>query len=283
VNAATLGQFHTDMRLAALSPATISARLDTVGRLAAWLEPASLLAARAEQLAEYERRFAGLAPASVDVYVRHVQAFYRWAAARRLVDDDPSRAMIRPQLRRGRPHPTSVDELRVIFGCARGPLRIAYTLAAFAGLRCGEICRLRHEHLSVTDGCAVADVLGKGGRARVVPLLEPVVAEVGPGRGWVITRHGAGYRPQQLSLDSHVFLRSIGVATTLHSMRHAFATATYRSTRDLLLVQRLLGHESVATTQIYAEPDTADAYRRLAPVAASAGAILRRPRLAAAS
>ncbi|MBO0866439.1 MAG: site-specific integrase, partial [Mycobacterium sp.] len=155
----------------------------------------------------------------------------------------------------------------------------------FAGLRCGEICRLRREDVYLDAACPTADVVGKGGKLRTVPLVAPVVTELratGLARtGWLITRGGEQYPSAQLSIDSHHHLRSLGIATTLHSMRHAFATTTYQSTRDLLLLKDLLGHESVATTQIYAQPDMDAVHDRLAGVADTASSLLGPRRLRA--
>lgn len=287
MNADILREFSTDMQLAALREATVHARLAVLVRLAQWLAPVLLIDADQDALAAFERQFANLAPASIDIYVRHVQAFFRWALAKRYITVDPSVAMIRPQrVNRGRPHPTPVDDLRIVFACTRGALRTAYVLAAFAGLRCGEICRLRREHVDLDSACPTADIDGKGGKPRTVPLLAPVVTELlstgMPRTGWVITRSaGRHYPPAQLSIDSHHHLRGLGIATTLHSMRHAFATTTYQSTRDLLLVKELLGHENVSSTQIYAAPDMAGVHVRLAAVADTASSLLGPRRLRA--
>lgn len=280
--------FTRDMRLRGLSPVTITDRLEMVGRLGRWLEPTPLLDATSYDLARWQRQFAGLAPASVDIYVRHVQAFYRWAHERRLIAEDPALELIRPKLHRGRPHPTPAAQLRMIFACTSGPLRVAYALAAFAGARCGEIARLDAADLDLTPCRATALLTGKGGKDRVVPLLAPVVAELLtyglPRSGAILRHHGVlPYTPDNLSHASHRHLQRLRVGTTLHSMRHAFATDTFRSTRDLLLVAELLGHASVATTQIYAAPDMDDLHARLAAVAATAAGMLTPRKLRAVS
>ncbi len=278
MNDSTLRDFAADMRLASLSPVTIEDRLALIHRLADYLLPVALIAATAEQLAQFQRQFAPLAPASVDIYVRHIQAFYRWARIRNLITVDPATELIRPKVRRGRPHPTSLSDLRTVFACTSGPLRIAYILATFAGLRRGEICRLQRADIDMTAPLVTARLDGKGGKERTVPLVAPIVAELlnygMPPRGWIVTLHGAPYELERMSIDSGRHLRSIGVQSTLHSMRHAFATTAYRTSHDLLLVAELLGHESVATTQIYAAPDMADAHARLFGVSALATDVL---------
>lgn len=261
MNHDVLNSLTADMKLADRSPVTIEDRIEVLDRLSIWLE-VPLIDATADQLRDYQDRFKHLAPASIDIYTRHIQAFYRWALGRGLIAADPSVDLIRPRLRKGRPHPTTVADLRIIFTCTSGALRIVYALAVFAGLRRGEICRLHRRDLDFgVNASAVVD--GKGGKERVVPLLPPLISELAGTTGWVVTRNGLPYPVEQLSVDSGRHLRRLGIDTTLHSMRHTFATTAYRQTHDLLLVQRLLGHESVSSTQIYAEPDMSDAHARL--------------------
>lgn len=283
-----ISDFRGDMRLRGLSEVTIRDRIELVRRLAAWLHPAGLLDASEDELVRWQRQvFGPLAPASRDIYGRHVIAFYRWAWQRHLIDADPSDALVRTKVRRGRPHPVPPDLLRAVFACTTGPLRIAYLLAAFASARCGEIARLSVNDLDLTPCAATVTLDGKGGKVRTVPLLAPVVAELLdygiPRAGAVLLRAGIPYTPEQLSSDSHNHLRRLGFPTTLHSFRHTFATMTLRSTHDLMLVKELLGHESVATTQIYTEPDMADLHARLAAVADLARSVTGPRRLRAVS
>ena len=71
-----------------------------------------------------------------------------------------------------------------------------------------------------------------------------------------------------------------GVDTTLHSLRHSFATWAARTTRDPLLVRDLLGHSSVATTEIYMASAATEAQSRLTELSALAGDVLGSARLA---
>jgi integrase/recombinase XerC len=302
-----LDAFELHMRTAKLRPDTITKRLEVVRRLAAFLEirrapsdfavgndpPAgknataesdsefgtrvpNLLSANADDLAAFQGTFAGLAPASVDIYSRHVRAFYKWALDYGHVEHNLCTRMVDVKVRKGLPHPTGADDLRVIFACTRRPLRTAYVLAAFAGLRCGEICRLRWEDLTLAGATPRAFIHGKGGRERITPLLPPVVDELqqvglAPRGPVVVSAAGRPYSvPNRLSIASSKHLTELGVATTLHSLRHYFGTATYRATKDVLLTRDLLGHESVATTEIYMQTSMDGAHERLAAVSGDA-------------
>ena len=90
---------------------------------------------------------------------------------------------------------------------------------------------------------------GKGGHVRLVPV-PPRAAQLLAGYSWP-----APMRPDLIGDRVSGALRSCGVDGTCHRLRHTYATELVRAGVDVLLVQRLLGHASVATTQIYADVD----------------------------
>jgi integrase len=276
--------FELHMRTAKMSPETIKKRLEILRRLEAVLEyddysPKPLIEATPDDLAAFQGTFADLAPASMDIYTRHVMAFYAWAVKFGHIETDPCSRLVSVRVRKGLPHPTSASDVRLIFACTRRPLRTAYVLAAYGGLRCGEVCRLRWEELNLAGAVPSAFVHGKGGKERVVPLLPAVVDElqqIGPApKGYVLlTASGRPYQPSRLSVASSKHLRELHVASTLHSLRHYYATAAYQATRDILLVRDLIGHESVGTTQIYTRSSLDGAHARLDALAHDASGML---------
>lgn len=278
-----MDNFIAYMRNKKLSEITIHDRLEFLRRLRKYLGNECLLSATPNTLAEFQSTYAHLRPASVDIYTRHVRAFYHWARRTSLILVDPAEDLPLPRIPKPVPHPTSFDDLRVILACAPKQLRTAYVLAAFAGLRCGEICRLTWRDITRDSGVPIALIHGKGGKERYVPLLAPVVAEIGFGRTWVLTNNGVAMRSRLLSVHSTRFLQEIGIATTLHSMRATFATHTLRITKDPLLVRDLLGHDDLKTTQIYTLTDMNDVHGRLAEFAQLADGIIGPRQLAAVS
>jgi integrase len=276
-------EFIRDMRLANRSKATIDKRVEVVERLRKHLDDsADLLTVTADEVEDFQATFSGLAPASVDVYTRHLQAFFAWAQARGHRPDDPSAQLIRPRLPKGRPHPMHAEHIRILFAATTGVLRVVFSLALLAGLRRGEICELRGDDIEMVAGQAVALIHGKGGKERLVPFIRPLMEELhayGIGRGYVVTRGSSGkrYDPDLLSLDCHRHLRSLGIDETLHSLRHTFATYAARMTKDPLFVRDLLGHESVATTEIYMDSDMSGAHLRLAPLSTFASELIGPP------
>lgn len=205
-------------------------------------------------------------------YWQAVRGYYRWATAgqRPWLDWDPSAGLRRPKPPKGLPRPCPPGQLRAALARSDRQWRIVLLLGALAALRCGEIARLCRE--DVTADLIV--VAGKGGRSRTVPTAAPLwslIAPLPPGPV-VRTRHGRAYTPKGLCDRARVYHRAIGVpGLRLHALRHWHATTELECGADLRVVQEILGHASVATTQIYT---LVTATRRRAGIEAVAAALL---------
>lgn len=211
-----------------------------------------------------------LPPRTRATYYDTIVRFYRWAAGRgNVIDYDPTAQMGRPRVPRGVPRPATDDQTAIACSRALDPWRLHCRLAAFAGARCCEIARLARDDIDERD----IVLRGKGGHERIVPtppevweMVErmpagPVTARPGNTR----TRGGPATEDWvSRSTNAHL-QRVLGLAVTIHQFRHWYATQALANGGDLRAVQELLGHKSVATTQIYtAVPDE----RRRAVVAA---------------
>ena len=179
-------------------------------------------------------------------YLSHLSTFYKWAIDRGLTDFDPTAGIQRPKQPRGIPRPVEHDDAVRAIAVAGPRMRAWLLLAVLAGLRAVEIARL-------DAGDVGADVLrldGKGGAERRVPLhplVADALAEAPPPYGLTASR---------ISDKVGDFLEGLGVDATLHQFRHRFATDVYAASGfDLLVTSELLGHASVATTQIYTRVD----------------------------
>lgn len=101
-------------------------------------------------------------------------------------------------------------------------------------------------------------VEGKGGRDRVLPLHPDVMPALRradmPKSGRVLQRpRGGGFPAYGMSQLVNDYLHELGIDATLHQVRHWFGTKTYQATRDLRLVQALMGHSSPTSTAVYAQ------------------------------
>jgi site-specific recombinase XerD len=192
-------------------------------------------------------------------YFEAVAAFFSWATrgSRPRLGWDPTCDLMRPKAPKAEPHPASERQVAIAMTLNR-PWRTALILAAFNGLRCAEICHLYRDQASAER----LMVHRKGGKIMELPTHPVVWAELvdlddGP---VVRSRTGRGYSPSNLSGSVADALRRAGVpGSSLHDYRHRFATKLLMpqdlggAGADIRTVQDLLGHASVASTQIYTQ------------------------------
>ncbi len=229
--------------------------------------------ATAEDLTRYQtRHLAALAPRSAARRLSALRRFYRFLAQEGARPDDPAARLGAP--RQGRPLPKflSVEAVEALLAhLAADESRAGRRLAAMVellyatGLRVSELVSLRRRHL-VADATALV-LRGKGGRERMVPVGAPARAallrwlEVRPKeRGaadWLFPSAAAAgghltrQRFAQLLKEAAAEAGLDPLAVSPHVLRHAFATHLLDGGADLRIVQKLLGHADIATTQIY--------------------------------
>lgn len=187
-----------------------------------------------------------------------VRGFYRWAYADELVEKDPAAGLPSVRVPMGLPRPA--PEL-VVAGLLRHSdprIVLMVMLAAWAGLRAGEIARVHREHL-VGDELLIE---GKGGKVRAVPIIDPRLRDrLEQLETWAFPNgYGSHLSPGHVS---RLLSRVMPDGWTAHTMRHRCATVAYAGTRDLLAVGELLGHSRPETTQRYVRMP-ADAVRAAA-------------------
>jgi integrase/recombinase XerD len=209
--------------------------------------------------------------ASVARALAAVRSFHRFLVQEGDAGEDPSVGVIRPKVPRTLPRPLSVDEVGRILGSPSGGTAAALRDAAIletlygAGLRVSELVALDVDDVDLEEGSVRA--IGKGSKERVVPLgryareaLEAYLTRARPSlasrasrsamflnlRGGRLTRQGC-----DMILRSHVRRAGVTKHVSPHVLRHSFATHLLEGGADVRVVQELLGHSSVATTQIY--------------------------------
>lgn len=186
-------------------------------------------------------------------YYGHVRGFFRWACGGTdpWLDWDPSADLARPRNPGRVPHPVTEEELNAALSRSDRRWRLVIVLAAYAGLRAGEISRLRREDVTEEH---VRIVKGKGGRDAVLPTHPAIWALVArmPAGLLVRTRTGKQFTGDQLSVMARHHFDAIGMPEVhLHRFRHLFATALLRAGSDIRTVQELMRHSSLATTAGY--------------------------------
>ena len=182
--------------------------------------------------------------------------FYRWAVAAEHIVRNPADALPVVKVPAGKPRPApdwAVEEGVKVGGIVAKMIEIACA----TGMRAHEIAKLHSDDVFRAQQGWALRIVGKGGKARVIPISTELAADI-------IDAHGFVFPGQ---IDGHI---SAGYVTklvsaalpgewTCHTLRHRFATRALRASGgNLRVVQELLGHASVATTQIYTAVDDDD-------------------------
>ncbi len=275
-----------------LAGATLAAYATDLRRLSAWAEAAGHddpAAVRAEHL----RGFLLAAAAELQARSRArllstLRSFFRFLVSEDLATADPTSTLLAP--RAGRPLP-SVLQLaqveRLLAAVASGEpagLRDRAILEVLygCGLRVSELCGLDLTDLDPQEGSL--RVRGKGSKQRVVPIGAPALAAVdawlrggrpafgGKRPNAAIFLNQRGGRLSRVSVWT-LLKRCASVAgipgeITPHTLRHTYATHLLEGGADLRIVQELLGHADISTTEIYTHVDRAfvqEAYRAAHP------------------
>lgn len=216
----------------------------------------------------------GLAPASVERAVSAIKGFHRFMVSDEICHAYPTSDLPLPAKPARLPDVISVEDasrlldqpfpqtpaglrdhaiLEVLYGC---------------GLRASELCGLDQRAVLLDEG--LLRVFGKGEKERVVPVLgaadEALRAYLDRGRGALVGRRPTAavflnVRGGRLSRQSvHAIVERYGRTVGLtglhpHTLRHSFATHLLEGGADLRVVQELLGHANIATTQLYTHVD----------------------------
>lgn len=232
-----------------------------------------LCSAARDNLLDYlaQRVQQGVSPRTTARLLSSMRRFYQYLLREGRVDQDPTAQIDAPKL--GRPLPKSLteDDVEALLdapdiGAALGLRdRSMLELLYASGLRVSELVGLKLSEVSMAQG--VVRIFGKGGKERLVPMGEECLdwlqrykdearAELLSGKisdAVFVTRRGDAMTRQAFWYLIKRYALQAGIDTSLspHTMRHAFATHLLNHGADLRVLQMLLGHSDLSTTQIY--------------------------------
>ena len=231
-----------------------------------------------EQIGEFLgwRKRGGAAAATIRLHAVALRIFFRFLVQRRMLEGDPTEFLGVPKVERYLPETLSTPEVTRLIQAAAGgtPLerrdRAIVELLYASGLRVSELCQARLENLDLEHG--FIRVVGKGNKQRLVP--------VGSGARQALERYLSSGRPELVGpkTGGEVFLSVRGKKLTNqriwqllgelaaragleknvhpHMLRHSFATHLLQGGADLRIIQEMLGHADISTTQVYTHVDT---------------------------
>jgi integrase/recombinase XerD len=247
-----------------------------LGQLAAWRQ-GPVGAATTEELERWlaELRAAGVAASTTARRVAAVRAFFRHQMLLGARDDNPAAALRLPRRARSLPRTLSPGEAERLIDAAAGTTpramrdRALVELMYGAGLRVSEATGLQRRSVDLDD--RVVRALGKGSKERLVPIGRPAVDALRRyiamgrphldrrnrpelflnARGGPLTRAGAFLILRRLAEKAGLDPQRVHP----HLLRHSFATHLLEGGADLRVIQELLGHSSLSTTQMYSHVD----------------------------
>jgi len=186
-----------------------------------------------------------------------LRRFWSWGITTGRTDQDTAAVipMIRPEL--PRPRPATADVVAQAFKTADPRLALMLRLANELGMRRAEVAQVHPENDIVRDVIGIGWSLlvhGKGSRRRVLPLPEDLasILRAAPPGYLFPSPNGGHLSPHWVG---NLVSRALADGTTMHQLRHLCATEIHDQTHDVRLVQMMLGHSSLATTQRYIAVD----------------------------
>jgi integrase/recombinase XerD len=212
---------------------------------------------------------------SLRIALVHLKVFFRFLQKRNIIEIDPAEPILAPKTASKLPETlnaeavtqllTSIDPAKRLGRRDLAILELFYS----SGLRLSEICNSRLEHLDLED--RFLRVTGKGNKTRLVPVggraLDALNTYLTNERPTLVTRKTSSQifisiRGTQLSPDRVRQIvkeraKQAGIAQNIypHLLRHSFATHLLENGADLRVIQELLGHADISTTQIYTHVD----------------------------
>ena len=258
-----------------LSRNTLDSYRQDLSQFAGWLEKSGasdLLQVGQEDIQRYLAfKFPTSKPRTVSRLIASLRRLYRFALRENRISVDPTLQIESPKLPRSLPKSLSEEDVESLLNAPnlndpiglrdRAMLEILYA----SGLRVSELVGLKVTEVSLTEG--VVRVTGKGSKTRLVPMGEvavdwisrylnegrPQILEKRLSDSMFVTQRGNAMTRQAFwyLIKRYALLAGIHKPMSPHVLRHAFATHLLNHGADLRVVQMLLGHSDISTTQIY--------------------------------
>jgi len=218
----------------------------------------------------------GITQRSIARILSGVRSFYRFLMLEEEIQNDPTELLESPKMGKHLPQVLSLQEIDSIIEAIdmsrpestrdRAIIEILYS----CGLRVSELCNLKFNDLFLEDG--YIHILGKGNKDRLVPISQTAIKRL---RDWFVQRQTVAIKPGEdafvfvsLTRGRHLsritvfhnikeYAKKAGITKEIspHTFRHSFATHLLQGGANLRAIQAMLGHESIATTEIYMHVD----------------------------
>lgn len=206
-----------------------------------------------------------LAPTSIIRKVASLRGFFKWASSAGIIDKNPASTLEQPKTPQRLPKVISLKEIEEMLHNNLSPVEhVMMELLYSCGLRVSELVNLKITDIDLASKYVCC--FGKGSKERIIPMGEQakaVIKEYLPKRELLLKKYNLNTK-RLLILDNGRFINRQDVYTFIHNqgklihknisphtLRHSFATHLLENGADLRVVQELLGHSDVSTTQLY--------------------------------
>ncbi len=206
-----------------------------------------------------------LAPTSVIRKVASLRGFFKWANSVNIISKNPASTLEQPKVPQRLPKVISITEIEEMLHSNLTQLQLVIMELLYScGLRVSELVNMKVQDIDLVS--KYVRCFGKGSKERLVPIGEKakqIVQEYLPKREFLIKKYNLETKKLLISdngrlltrQDVYNFIHSQGKLIhkniSPHTLRHSFATHLLENGADLRVVQELLGHSDVSTTQLY--------------------------------
>ena len=209
-----------------------------------------------------ERNFA---PSSIIRKIATLRGFFKWANSSGILEKNPAATLEQPKVPQRLPKVVSLKEIEEMLHNNLTELEhVMMELLYSCGLRVSELVNLKLNDIDLSS--KYVRCFGKGSKERIIPIGEQaklVIKEYLPTRDFLIKKYNLTTKNLLINEKGHLITRQdvynfihkqgklIHKSISPHTLRHSFATHLLENGADLRVVQELLGHSDVSTTQLY--------------------------------
>ena len=206
-----------------------------------------------------------LAPSSIIRKIASLRGFFKWASSAGIIDKNPASTLEQPKVPQHLPKVVSIKEIEEMLHNNLTPLEhVIMELLYSCGLRVSELVNLKTSDIDLSS--KYVRCFGKGSKERIIPIGEiakKAVTEYMPERDFLVKKYNLNTKLLLIQnsgrlitrQDVYTFIHAQGKLIhkniSPHTLRHSFATHLLENGADLRVVQELLGHSDVSTTQLY--------------------------------
>lgn len=206
-----------------------------------------------------------LAPSSIIRKMASLRGFFKWASSAGIIDKNPASTLEQPKVPQRLPKVVSIKEIEEMLHNNLTPLEhVIMELLYSCGLRVSELVNLKTSDIDLSS--KYVRCFGKGSKERIIPIGEiakKAVTEYMTERDFLVKKYNLNTELLLIQnsgrlitrQDVYTFIHAQGKLIhkniSPHTLRHSFATHLLENGADLRVVQELLGHSDVSTTQLY--------------------------------